>query len=251
MNYKKMRAILIVLLVFTNLIMFFSLASTVIKGSEIEAKMISDNLLFLEKRGVILTEEMLLMQPISTSLISYETISQENIEKIITNITSSENNLFIGENGNAIINQDGSFVINLNTKSSKEEMEIMLIQAGFNFENLEISESENSYKYNLKINEILVSNCYFEVILNDSTTTIMGKYVFQIPQITKSQDNFNMFFAIVELSNFYEFDGEIKRITFEYGISYNENFKITPIYRIETLKNVYYYDIYNNSITNF
>ncbi len=251
MNYRKMRAILIVLLFFTNLIMFTSLASTKINDRNIQQKMSADNLLFLENRGVVATEEMLLMQPIGTSLISYDVISLMNIEKIIYDITVNENNVFIGENGTAKVNDDGSFIINLNQAYEKENIEIMLIQAGFNFENLEITPIENGYKYTLKINEILVSNCYFEVILNDSTATIAGKYVFGIPQIAKSQDVFNMFLAIVEISNFYDFDGDIMRITFEYVLSYNENFKITPVYRIETMKNVYYYDIYNNSITNF
>ncbi|MFI3227639.1 MAG: hypothetical protein R3Y09_09535 [Clostridia bacterium] len=251
MNYKKMRKILIVMLIFTNFIMIFNLFSIIRNDNKIYEKMLNDNVTYLLNKGIYIDENLLKMETISSDALTYSSISRENIECIIENITSSENNLYIGENGTAKINDDGSFAINLNTSHSFDSIEQVLINSGFNIDSTFFEETENGRKYMLEIEDFLVSNCFFEVILNNNTTAISGNFVFGEPQATKGDDNFSSFLAIAEICNYYDYSGEISDITFEYKLSNVNNQQVLPVFVVNTVQNVFYYNIFDNSITKF
>lgn len=249
MNYKKMRLILIVMLIFTNFIMLVNLVWVSQNDKQIYDKMIQDNILYLENKGIYVDEQTLKKEAISQSVLTYSSISRENIDFIIEDITSSENNLFIGENGTAKINDDGSFAINLTTEHTIESIEELLISAGFDLQSTVIEHSETAIKYTLKIDEILVSNCFFEVILNSNTTTIAGTFVFSNPQVTKSDNSFSVFLTITQICEYYEYTGKIGEISFEYTLSNTNGLQVIPIFRMDTEQNVYYFNIFDNSVT--
>lgn len=247
MNYKKMRAILIAMLVFTNAIMGIRLMSTYINDVEILKKMTENNILHLKNRGIYIDEEKLTIDYQNTGRFTYSAISQKNIELLIENVTSSENNLFIGENGTAKID-DGAFAITLNQSHTRESIEELLTLAEFNLSNTFAQEYEGVIKYTLKFNENLVSNCFFEVILSSDTTTIAGTFVFSQPHITPSENEFSVFFALVKLCEYYNIEGEVESMSFDYMMSESDYENILPIFKVVIDGKEYKYDIFSNDV---
>lgn len=251
MNYNKMRRILIFMLICTNLIMFYSLSKTYKDEQQVHKNMIENNIQFLETQNIYVSKEILQKQVENNSILSYLPITQQNIQKIIQQISSNENNLFIGENGTAKINDDGSFAINLNGSHTKESIEKILKDAGFDLQKADIKQQDDLIRYTLKFGDYLVSNCFFEVILSSNTTTIAGKYVFSEPQITQNENDFSAFLAIIDICDKNKISGEILSAEFQYRLDEGSNFKVFPVFKILINGKEYYYNISENIVAYF
>ncbi|MFI3114718.1 MAG: hypothetical protein R3Y12_01080 [Clostridia bacterium] len=246
MNYKKMREILLVLLAFTNVILLFNYSVTKLEDDKIYQQMIENNIIYLNNKGVFVDQQILETEIPTNIGYVYSTISKVNIENVLEGISSSENNLFIADNGTAKIDTDGSFAINLIEEHTKESVENILLQANFDLSTAHVEEKSNLIRYTLKINENIVSNCFFEVILNNSTTTIAGNYVFEQPQQIRVQNAFSIFSAIVELSDFYKITGQVNSVSLDYMLFSETNMQILPVFKAEIDGKEYFYNIFES-----
>lgn len=229
MSYKKMRKMLIILLLFSNIFMLLNLFQMKYSDYSSNKQMINNNIEFLSQKGLNLTFDQLNQDISEYNSYKYSTFSQKNIDLLLENAISAENDVYIGDNGTAKINEDGSFSVTLDNSLTQNSISDVLKTAGFDLNNANITQNNNEISYTYKIGNLPVSNCNFTVILNTNTTSIEGTYVFENPVIQPMSASDNIFTVLVDFANSNNKEGTVNSCEIYYQLTENAGATISPV----------------------
>ena len=243
MDFKKFRKILISLLLIINAFLLFNLFYMNFKDYLVIKNQIKNNIEILSDKGINISKDMLLddMQSYVFGFENY--ITEENIEVLIGKISTSENNLFVGETGTAKLSDDGKFTVVINKNMTIADVESLLINASFKLDNANKEVISNKVIYTYKLNDISVFNSFFEVILNSNSTSIDGTYIFGDIKNLNSID-FDLFDILLKIYVEHQPIGDVLAVNLEYQVSKDQ--KITPILKINISDKLFYYDLNTN-----
>lgn len=242
MNYKHMRLILIILLIVINVFLGANYIYTVNEDIQIESTMIENQLTVLEKRNITIDSSLLNFEITDKNNHYYTKISSDVIVKMLNENVEQRNSIFVSEEATAKISTDGSFSILFNAMFTLDELEKLLTYSGFDLTSAEVKTMDEITSYTFKINDIPVSNAYFEVILNDRSTSILGNFLFDYNNTQSLKDDYTIFAILLEITNNSFVTGEIVDIKNSYELVIDENsdsnLEINPVV------NVYFSDFY-------
>lgn len=249
MSYKKMRKLLIFLLLFCNIFMLFNLVSIRYSSMKLQNQMNDNNIEFLAQKGINLTAQQLNTGIVELNSYKYSIFSQKNAELLLENAISAENDVYIGDNGSAKVDELGNFNIILDNSHTESSIKELLISAGFDLENAQIFRQENSIEFTYKIGDFAVSNCSFKVILNTNTTTIEGTYVFETAVIGAISTSQTVFTLMVDFANLSSIKGDVAVLDVYFSLSQETAGNISPVLELEINNKRYFYYFLDGIIT--
>ena len=251
MDYFKIRKVLIVFVIIINSILCINIYNMFNGAKQERDKIIKQNIQTLEQRGIFIDENLYLeMLQIAPSY-TYETyITEYIVEGILGEIKSSENNLYISDNGTASILNDGNFTISLNKAYTFLEIEEMLEKSSFVSIKYSAEYDENVATYTFKINDKSVFNCSFKVILSSSNTLIQGNWVFANNQPVEEFNEYSLLQTLLTLNDEIFVSGEILDINLVYKLEGVQIPKFVPLYEIVFKEKTILYDIYSDVVVN-
>lgn len=248
MSYKKMRKMLIILLLFCNTFMLVNLFQMKFSDYSSNKQMINNNIEFLSQKGIDLTYEQLNKDISNFNSYKFTSFSQKNIDFILENAISAEIDVFIGDNGTAKINDDGSFSITLDVSHTASSVKELLKNAGFDIANTLITQNNNQINFTYKIGNYVVSNCNFTVILNTNTTLIEGNYIFESPTIQSVPTTESIFTILVDYANLSVKKGTVSSCDIIYKLDEINGSNIYPILHLTIDNTEIFYNFLEDEI---
>ncbi len=221
MNYKKIRLILIILLIFVNLFLYGAYLYTKVNDENIINQMSMDKINILSDREITIDEEFLDIDLSKLKNFEYSKMNREIMLKILENPEEHANNMFFSQNATGKIDNDGSFSILINESIPKYEIEDLLTNAGFDLTNSMVTLDGTSTKYTYILDGYEVSNLSFGVILNDRSTSILGNFAFDEQSSTLLTEDIDIFSLILRMGE--DAKGEISGVTISYKASFGND----------------------------